>query len=260
MFDRIKNNIILIILIIGILFLGVTYLQMRKENKLLQDQLINTQKDIIKNDSLRKISDGNYSKLVDFFKTSDELAADLKKSNLELYKRIKEGNEKIIALNDYFITFKGQLDSGLANIKDSNTYQMDLYYPEQSNWFINWNGLLNKNTGQYNGIWNFGNLKFGVTLTQQPNGLFKSNISGPSFLVLDSITVESLPPTIPVRERNMEFLLGAGYRYGIDSKSKHVVLSTGIQWKNSSILLFDVGTDNSITGKFAYKFRTFKRN
>lgn len=260
MLEKIKNNLLLIGLILLLLFLGISYLQMRKENKDLQDQLVFTQKDIIKNDSLRKISDGNYSKLVDFFKTDNELMNDLKKSNIDLYNRVKSGNEKILELNDYFITFKKQLDSGFATMKDSNTYEMSLFYPEKSNWFVNWNGLLSKNTGQYNGSWSFGQLKFGVTLTQQPNGLFKSNISGPSFLVLDSIKVESLPPVQLIKERNLEFLLGGGYKYNLNSKDKSIILSTGFQWKNANIISIDMGTDNSVLGKFIYKFRSFKRN
>jgi hypothetical protein len=261
MLTQLKNNLILILVIIVALFLGWNYFKTKSENKQLQEQLIDQQKELIKLDTLKKISDGNYSKLVDFFKTEKELMSDLKSSNIDLYNRVKAGNEKILALNEYFISFKTKFDSGFANLKDSNTYELNVFYPERSNWFINWNGLLSRTDGKYNGSWNFGQLKFGVTLTEQPNGLYKSNISGPDFLLLDSVKVVSLPPIKVPQTRNVEFLLGGGYRINLtDSTNKAFVVTSGLQWKNSNILMIDVATDQSITGKFIYKFRSFKKN
>ena len=260
MLEKIYKNLVSFILLGVVVVLLITFFQIKKDNQHLQEQVIAYQKEIIQLDTLRKISDGNYSKLVDIFKTEKDLMSDLKKSYIEVYNHVKSNNEKLLALNQYFISFKNKLDSGIATLKDSNSYEMKLFYPDQSDWFVNWNGIISKNTGNYNGAWNFGQLKFGVTLTQQTNGLFKSYITGPKFLMLDSIKVESLPPVIPLKERNLEFLLGGGYRFNIDQTKKAFVIGAGFQWKNSNMLLLDVGSDNNVTGKFVYKFRSFKKN
>ena len=260
MFEKIKNNVILLGLIGVIIILLVSIFQLKKDNKNLLNEVRSIQSEIIKGDSLRKISDGNYTKLVDNQKTQQELQKDLKNSNLELYKKIKEGNEKIQQLNQYFITFKTKLDSGLATMKDSNNYELNVFYPEKSDWFINWNGIVNKNNGKYLGNWNFGKLNFSATVTQQPNGLWRTYIHGPDFLVLDSVKIESLPPQTTLKRRNLEFLMGGGYRWNSVNNERNFVFGGGFQWKSSNILFIDVATDQSVTGKFIYKFDNFKRN
>lgn len=260
MFEYFKKNVLLFGLIGIILILLFVIFQSKRDIKQLSNNVIGLQKEILASDSLRKLSDGNYTKLIDSFKSQKELLSELKVSNKDLYNRIKDNGEKITQLNQYFISFKSKLDSGFALVKDSNNYELTLFYPQKTDWFVNWNGLINRNNGKYLGNWNFGKLKFGVTVTQQKNGLWRTYVSGPDFLLLDSIRVEALMVDNPLKERNVEFLTGLGYRWNPFKNEKNLVFSGGLQWKNSNIILLDIATDNTISGKFIYKFKSYKQN
>lgn len=237
--------------------------QMRKE---LGNQLKETNKEIVKNSKLIKEKDGQYSKLVDNFNTQKDLLRELKEENKDLYKTIKKNDEKLLMINNTLITLQKKVVEGFGkfNPSDSNLIDLSLKYPNDSDWFISWDGSVHKKTAFYKGDWTFGKLPLKIVLTETKKGLWNSRLIGPDWLIVDSMEVKALAPEymppspyVP-QERKYGFILGGGVIRGFQPNYLGLSVGVGAYFKNHSVILNGT-TNNQIGFNYYYKFITFKK-
>lgn len=255
----------------GIMVLIILLMMSKCENTKMQKELYNqireTNKEIVKNSKLIKEKDGQYSKLVNNFNTQKDLLNQLKEENKDLYKTIKKNDEKLLMITNTLVTLQKQVIEGFGkfNPKDSNLIDLSLKYPNDRDWFISWDGSINKNTAFYKGNWNFGKLPLKVVLTQTENGLWNSRLIGPEWLVVDNMEVNALDPKemppvpyIP-QPRNYGFMLGGGYVKSFSTAINDALsVGAGFYFKNHSIIINGT-SNNTLNFNYYYKFITFKK-
>jgi uncharacterized membrane-anchored protein YhcB (DUF1043 family) len=261
-----KERVLYGIIIVLILWLiGDNWVDKRRQ-KALMDEIQRGNKMIVDMDRTQKEKDGQYAKLVDYFFTEKELVRELKEDNKELYKLLKKQDEKLLMLNDAYVSLKEELSSGDVSVGDTDSlgnvtrFDMALKYPNDDDPFINWNGSIFPKTKTYDGKWSFGQLPLQVVLTETERGLWRSRLIGPEWLLVDSIQVKSLPPSDfdnSPEPSNWGLYLGGGYVRNF-SGNDGLSIGSGVRFKNHNIIIN--GTTNGTVGfSYYYQFNKFKK-
>jgi hypothetical protein len=248
-------------LIIVIIFLSWRIGILRSNS---QDALDSIKKSIIANDVTVKEKDGQYAKLVDYYKSEKDLKNELKKSNEDLYKTIKKENERILSLTNAVLSLQGMVSEGFGHVDavDSNLINLTLKYPEDKDPFITWGGSVNKVTSQYKGEWTFGKLPIQIILTEEKRGLWKTRFVGPDWFKADSLIVNSLPAEqyTDKKERNLQLMVGGGYYKSLSPSGPDAVsVGGGISIYDYHNIMLSVNTNKEIGLQYYYKFKTFKK-
>ncbi len=251
---------------IGGLIIVVLFLAWRigRNNNKFEEAADELKKSIIEGDSLKKEADGRYAKLVDYYNTEKDLKKELKETNEELYKVIKKQNERLLSLTNAVITLQGQVSEGMGRINPNDTNKIDLAlkYPNDGNPFINWNGNVDRRTAYYKGEWTFGKLPLQIVLTEEKRGLWKSRLIGPDWLVVDSMSINSLPaeqypPTTP---RKMQFLVGGGYNKSLTATGPDAIsVGFGLNLFDKHNIIVNTNTNKEVGVNYYYKFQSFKK-
>jgi hypothetical protein len=233
--NKIKDSILYGLIIVLILFLIFGAWKSNNDRRELEKIIQEGNKMVIELDKTTKESDGQYSKLVNYFNSEKDLNQELKKQNKDLYNLIKEQDEKLLVLNNSILSLKGQLD-----------------------------GYVNRENAFYKGEWKFGELPLQVIMTETNRGLWKSRLVGPKWLKVDSIEVNSLPLPIKKEESNFSLILGGGYINSFNNTIPNAVtIGAGLRFKDHKIIIN--GTTNQSIG-FSYYYnilnfnKKFKRN
>lgn len=262
--EKIKDKIFLgTIVVLIILLIGSSWRFNRMQNKMYQE-LQEANRAIVEMDRTTKEKDGQYAKLVDYFNSERDLNRELKNQNRELYKLIKSQDEKLLMMSNAIVSLQGKDDEGdiTQNEEDTTVFDISLRYPNSDNPFINWDGSIFTSTQTYRGKWSFGELPLQIVMTETERGLWKSRLIGPEWLIVDSISVKSLPPqefdNTPKRS-NFGLLLGGGYVRSFDQNINNgLEISAGLQYK-SHLLMLDASTTQQVGFKYIYKFNNFRK-
>jgi hypothetical protein len=254
--NRIFNALLLIIILI---------MMVRMCN--IQKDAINEttalKKSIIASDKLTKEAEGQYAKLVDYYKTERDLINDIKENNIELYKTIKKQDERLLSITNAVITLDTKVVQGFAQVDpvDTNNLNLSLKYPDEKEPFIFWDGFVNKNTAAYRGTFSFGKLPIKVILTEESRGLWKSRIVGPEWLKVDSMSILSIAPEeyTTVKPKNLQWLVGGSYYYGLNSNDNAVGLNLGVNLFDRHNILIGANTRQQVSFGYMYKIKSFKR-
>lgn len=248
-------------LIIVILFLSWRIGILKNSN---ENDIKELRKSIIENDSLRKEKDGQYAKLVNYYSSERDLKNELKESNKELYQTIKKQNERILSLTNAVITLQGQVSEGFGHVDplDTNKINLALKYPNEGTPFINWIGSVDKRSSYYKGDWTFGKLPLQIVLTEEKRGLWKSRLIGPEWLVVDSMSVNSLPAEqyTENKERKLQFMIGGGYYKSLSPTGADAIsVGGGINLFSNHNILLNVNTNKEIGVNYYYRFQKYKK-
>jgi hypothetical protein len=250
---------ILGVLSIIIIWLGIK-LQITNESNL--DAITDLKKSIIESDKLQKEANGQYSKLVDYYSTQSQMLDDLKNSNIQLYNTINKNGEKILSLSSTVLSLKDLISSGSGKIDsiDSSKINFKLTYPDKNSPFITWDGGINRHTAQYLGKWYFGKLPIKVTVTEDSRGLWKHRISGPEWLVVDSLTVKSLPPSEynNSTESLINLIGGPSIGHDLTTSNNFIGIGIGLNLNKHNIIL-NMFTNNQVNLGYYYTFKTIKK-
>lgn len=248
-------------LIVAVLLLSWKIGLLRKGS---QDDIIELRKSIIANDSLTKEKDGQYAKLVDYYKSEKDLKNELKESNKELYKTIKSENERILSLTKAVISLQGMMSEGFgqSNSIDTNKIDLKLKYPSEKDAFITWSGSVDKISSYYKGEWSFGRLPLQIVLTEEKRGLWKSRLVGPEWLKVDSMSINSLPAEeyTENKERNIQFLVGGSYNSNIVPMTMNSLgVGGGVNLYGNHNIILNLATNKTVGISYYYKFKKFKK-
>ena len=252
---------IILVLLAAVAWLGIR-LEMIKSSSNEQNEAL--KKSIIESDRLTMEIDGRYAKLVDFYNTQKDLNSQLKESNKELHSIIKKQNERILSLTRVVITLKEDVTEGFGKINpnDTNLIDLDLRYPEEKDPFITWEGSINRKTANYRGTWSFGKLPIEIVLTEESRGLWKHRIVGPDWFIVDSLTVNSLPPSeYSPKKKKLQMMIGGGYLRSLDrSSGDNFSVGGGVSIFDRHNLIINATTNRDIGLNYYYKFSDLKRN
>lgn len=239
-----KLNSILIIVVVILIALGGFKLGEHIQNKKTEETRLELRKQIIKADSLTKLKEGLYRKLVADTMTIAQLRRQADSLKLELK------NPKIVIKTVYkFKEIEKPID-GIV-VKDS-TLEVNDAYPNKTNPFVKYFAKINLKTNAGVGKFTFEPLNINLGIEQNADGTYGLNSSVPDFINISSIDVTALPLD-PVRTDNFGILLGAGLGQDFNDNSNFFVISSGIRYKK--VILDIQGTSNktlSSTLKFEF--------
>jgi hypothetical protein len=249
--------------ILLIALIGVLCFLSWKLNKTQNDSIAETEKlrkSIIANDKLLKEKDGQYAKLVNYYKSQRDLINELKSTNGDLYKTIKKQDERLLSLTNVVISMDKKVVGGFAQADpvDSSKLNLALKYPDEKDPFIFWDGWVNKNTAAYRGTFSFGKLPISIVLTEESRGLWKSRLVGPEWLKVDSMSISSLPPEeySIVKPKNLQWMVGGTYYTG---KTPGFGVNLGINLYQNHNVIVGANTMQQVSFTYCYKIKSLKR-
>lgn len=218
------TNILIFILFFGSIFF---YQKVFVEPKIerLQTQLRTAK---IKEDSLRKVKEGYYKKLVADTLTQIELNKIV--DSLELLTE----NPKIVEVIK-IVPKEVEKEVDKVVVKDS-TLEIEDFYPNKENPFIRYNSKINLLTQK--GKSKFTPYPFDIVLSigQKEDGTFELDSKLPEIFNVTDIQVQATPMT-PEKKDNFGILLGAGGGKNFHLQDPYIRVNTGIRYKKTYLQL-----------------------
>ena len=204
------------------------------QNAGLKSDLVDYKKTILQKDSLQKIRDGEYTKLVNDLKSSNDLKKYIKEISDSTYQDIKRNKEKPLIITKVTTIPKTIQTIDTVFIDTLGVRTITSYYPNKDSMYIKHTSVIkdkeSKNT------WEFSPLKLNVIVTQQKDGMYRARFVGPSWIEAQEVTVNSLPLS-SITERKFKFLLGASGGYDFNYRNISAGIYTGFRYKNQIVLV-----------------------
>ena len=112
-------------------------------------------------------------------------------------------------------------------------------------------------TAYYKGNWTFDKLPLQIVVTEEKTGLWKHTITGPEWLVIDSLSVKSLPPEeySQVKDPKIKILVGGSYIYPLDQSKASFGLGGGINLNNKHTLGLNIATNKTLNINYLIRIR-----
>lgn len=204
------------------------------QNAGLKSDLVDYKKTILQKDSLQKIREGEYTKLVNDLKSSNDLKKYIKEISDSTYQDIKRNKEKPLIITKVTTIPKTIQTIDTVYIDTLGVRTITSYYPNKDSMHIKHTSIIkdkeSKNT------WEFSPLKLNVIVTQQKDGMYRARFVGPSWIEAQEVTVNSLSLS-PITERKFKFLLGASGGYDFNYRNVSAGIYTGFRYKNQIVLV-----------------------
>ncbi len=192
------NKLIIILLLVIVIIFSLKSCQSDTDIRQLKEL-------IIKQDSLRKVEDGHYQKIVNDLNNSKELFKQLKENNKELAETIKEQKKNPIVVTNTVIKIQPAPLPEPVPIKPDNTFELN--YPNKDNKFISFLGIIENDS--INGVWDFDEFKLDLVISEKQKGVFEIDAFTNDFIEIKSLTVNSLPLK-GIKPDNFDFKVGLG--------------------------------------------------
>lgn len=196
-------------------------------DKKLEAQRIEIKKLKIKNDTLTKVAEGHYRKLVADTLTKKEL----RKKIEELEIKVKDG----VLVADTKLRPKEiikQIDTVYVG-KDS--ISLIDYYPQKENFFARYEAKINLLDSTNVGKFSFGDLPISLVISQNEDGTFQSDLKAPDFITLESLDILA-QPLEPQKVDNFGFLAGGKVNRNFTNGELGYEIIGGFRFKKVNIL------------------------
>lgn len=222
--NLLTNNLTLILGIFIFILLYIGKCSSDKENENLKAQL---NKEVLRNDSLVKISDGQYRKYVADTLTLSQLKKEIK--NLG----VKVDNPKTITKIVYMPKEVEKQIDGVV-VKDSMIFIED-YYPQKENHFLKYTSKINIKTVKGDSKFQFQPKKLNLVVSQTNDGLWQTNIIGDEWLEIASLDVKSLPQET-TKIKNWFKFAGLKYNSSLDKTNQNLEVLGGFRYKKIGVI------------------------
>jgi len=192
---------------------------------------------VLAKDSIQKVDDGHYTKLINDLNSEKELNRILTANNEDLASELRKAGKKPIIYIQSESTFKPQSDTVAVDKTKPNDFIA--YYPKVDP-FITFTRTYQNDSTAVND-WKFGTLAIDIVVSETATkGLFSTDIKGADFLIVKSIEVNSLPLT-PVIPNNFDWVMGGSIM--VDPSNFKVLpqVSGGIRWKKTIYIVQSTG-------------------
>mgnify|MGYP003654526179 FL=1 len=202
-------------------------------------------KQVISKDSLKKISDGYYQKLVADTLTSKQLT-DLAAQITELK------NRKPISVTKTIIQPIEVLKETDNIVVEQDSVFIEDYYPKKENAFLKYNNRFSLKTQKGKSTFKFAPIVLNQVVTKKDNGLYQVDFKGPDFLELKSIDIQT-EPMAPQKVDNWGTLVGVEYGQNLETSTN--IYGINLYQRYKKIYLgASFNTDNSVKGGIKIEF------
>ena len=161
------------LIIVALIFIGA-FSFILIQNAGLKSDLVDYKKTILQKDSLEKIREGEYTKLVNDLKSSNDLKKYIKEISDSTYQDIKRNKEKPLIITKVTTVPKTIQTIDTVYIDTLGVRTITSYYPNKDSMYIKHTSIIkdkeSKNT------WEFSPLKLNVIVTQQKDGMYRARI------------------------------------------------------------------------------------
>ena len=197
----------------------------------------------IKNDSIRKISEGHYSKLVADTLTKRQLRDKVKELEFKIENPIEAG---IIVLdfNTLSTRVEAEKKDSLIKIKD--------YYPNKENPFITYSADISTFDYSVRGIFEIKNLELLTAKGSNKDGTTSFEIKVPEFVNISSLDIYRKEAYQP-RRGNFGYLLGGQAVMDYSTNEIHAGVNFGVRYKKT-YLTVGTATNNTIQTGLTFEF------
>jgi hypothetical protein len=232
---KVVNNKVTLILVLVILllltagFIGKSYYERKLQKK---DEAYKTE--VLKNDSLQRISDTQYRKLVADTLKLKEVQKLVDSLGIQL-----DTKPKVVFQTEFVpVEIEKPVDS--ISIIDDIISIVD-YYPQKENYFIRYQNKVSLLDKKGNSIFSFNPVDISIVLSQREDGLFQSDVKVPDFLSVGDVDIRSTPLE-PTGVDNFGLLLGAGLGKDFKTEETFLRVSGGLRFKK---FYLDVGANTN---------------
>jgi len=227
---KISILIIVILLIIGGIKLGTTFYNKGKE-----EANIILRKERLKNDTLVKLNEGLYTKLVADSLTKKEL------NHLNDSLKLKLKNPKTITK---IVFVPKEIEKDIDNVvQTDSTITINDYYPHKENKFVEYSANIDKVTGKGKGKFSWTPIEFSLGVTENEDGTYSLNTKVPEFMTVTGVHVYSRPIE-PTKIDNFGWLIGGGIGTSFKDGNSYYKLSGGVRIKKFYVDI-DLGTNGT---------------
>ena len=221
------------LIIVALIFIGA-FSFILIQNVGLKSDLVEYKKTILQKDSLEKIREGEYTKLVNDLKSSNDLKKYIKEISDSTYQDIKRNKEKPLIITKVTTVPKTIQTIDTVYIDTLGVRTTTSYYPNKDSMYIKHTSIIKDKEAK--NTWEFSPLKLNVIVTQQKDGMYRARFIGPSWIEAQEVTVNSLPLS-PITERKFKFLLGVSGGYDFNYRNVSAGIYTGFRYKNQIVLV-----------------------
>lgn len=203
-----KDKILGILMIALIVIAGIFWFQKRSAEKEAFRAQQEIRKKVIAEDSLVKLSNGYYQKLVADTLTKQQLvklAADI----------VELKNRKPVSVTTTIIKPVEIIkETDNISVKQDSVFIKD-FYPNKDNPFLKYSNRFSLKTQKGLSTFSFDTISLKQVVTKKENGLYQIDFKGPDFLELKSIDIQTEPIVEPVKD-NWGTLIGVDYGTNLD--------------------------------------------
>lgn len=189
---------------------ALLWVKTNKINSELLKEKLKYKTEIIKNDSLQKINEGHYKKLV-----ADTLTRKQLKALIADVTELK--NRKPISLTTTIIKpVEIRKETDQISVEKDSAFIED-YYPNKDNPFLKYTNRFSLSTQKGSSNFSFNAVTLKQVVTKKENGLYQVDFKGPDFLELKSLDIQTEPIVEPVKD-NWGTLIGVEYGKNLSSQ------------------------------------------
>ena len=194
-----------------------------KASRLQADQL---REEIFARDTLLRHNDSLVSIIV-----RDNLTAEMLNDSLskELQRYVKDRKLKPVIITQIEFVPVPHTDTVLVHEGIITTY-----YPDVAEWIIQ-HTLQDAGEGNYIADWQFQPINVDLVISETKSGLYEAAMSGPGFLRVRTLEVNSLPH-FQAKKKDNGILIGAGGQYDWKDRIFTPTIQLGYTWNKHSIL------------------------
>lgn len=191
------------VLIVLVAMIAILLVRGEIQKKKLEKTQLEVRKWKIKQDSLLKLSDGYYRKLVADTLTKNQLKK-LAEDIIEL-----KGRKPVVVQNVTFVPKEVEKLIDDVVVKNDTAYIED-YYPSKESPFLKYTNKFSISNQKGFSKFKFNPVDLAIVLTQRDDGIFEADIKGPEFLNFTNVDIQAIPLTPPSKD-NFGWLFGVGY-------------------------------------------------
>jgi hypothetical protein len=185
-------------------------------------------KNEIKMDTLRKISDTQYEKLVADTVTKRDMIKILKQMELDIK------NPKIITRIEYK---QKDVEKDIDHLTvENDSVHIEDYYPSKEKQTLKYTGDVNLTTKKGRGKFEFKPQKLDLVISETDKGMWKATLKTDNeFVEVNSLDVQTLPVTIE-KQKNWKYFCGAKYNTNSNKTNKNYEIIGGFRYKKLNLL------------------------
>lgn len=241
-----NKNVIIILLTIVLLF---SINRCSNTKKTIVDKYeTELRKEKLKRDTLQKINEGLYSKLIADTLKKKELEKEIKELGIKLKEALAVGE---IELQPETI-IKEVIDTVYIDSLKRTAYIKD-FYPDKEEVFVEYSANIDIEKGTTSSRWEFRPIPINIVMGYNDKNELVVLSKVPEYIKINNLSLQSRPQE-KTKKKTFGWITGVGAGIDLDNKYKYLTLNTGIRI-SKSYLMIGAGTNNNIQLTFSTEIK-----